>query len=299
MREIQSRVFATQPDSPVMFTTVCTGGATADATAVFEMLAKQWYTLLTDRREYGAFYAKQRIVTVPVAKDLGASENTLGSHGHLDPEVGEIVAAIKDIVNQIAGPVIDPTAKVSERGTYKLHEPTHLVHSRAASLLRLLPTSSTSASPDSDWRLSQLAARTGLSLESAAFYLDLIQFEHMLGGSHDLSLYTWVEHMQTPAATQALDSLLSSSTSPASIRYQMRGSKLLIAPTTAFAVQSATYTPPKRLGLGSWFHKKSTDQLPASLGMCTMNPIRASSRRQTLPWMNSAPVCANPCRRVT
>ncbi|KAI9189087.1 hypothetical protein H9P43_000515 [Blastocladiella emersonii ATCC 22665] len=243
------RLLESFPDTDVIYAPLACGGFT-DAAAVFEGISKLWFQLLVDKREYAAFYGRQKILSVPT---MTAHNGGSDPDHHASSEEG---MTIQDLLDHVS-----PVARVkSSTVKFRLHAAARHVKSRAESVLHHCPP----ASADHDWRSSHFAKLLGVRREVAHHYLDLVHFEHVL--CHDLAAHTWSEPMDQHQLLQSLEDALAS-TPGAQTAVQSRHSKLLVAVKSHTPAEDALdYAPPKRLGLGEWYARRRAGTLIEPVG---------------------------------
>ncbi|KAI9215780.1 hypothetical protein BC828DRAFT_410176, partial [Blastocladiella britannica] len=200
LASLYSRLFATCPSTNVLLTSVSCQGL-SDGQAAFDAVAKTWYALLGEQREYTSFFAARRVISLPPP----ASGHPTADHGAADPETEEITKAIKDVVDRTTVDLM-PLASLqpAKSGGYRLSPPAPAVHSRAEPVIGHIP--GMAGTDNSGSRLAQLAKAANQSQALTGYYLDLVQMESMAsrrsGHPVDCSPFVWAESLSTVNAVQ-------------------------------------------------------------------------------------------------
>ncbi|KAJ3358979.1 hypothetical protein GGF32_009844 [Allomyces javanicus] len=206
--------------------------ACANAAAAFDTLAQSWYRILAERHEYAAYYAQQRVVTLPEANvEAGSAPGS---------ESSDERAVMLDLLKE--KPPLD-------------------VKARTEAIVKACPP----FNKGDEWKQTQFARAAGLNQQLANHYLDLVHLEILTGQQLDDAV--WVELLEPLPAIQAMDVALRD-TAAASTAVQARpDGKLLmtVSPNRRFESR-AQWSPPRKYGFGEWCHLKSRTALPPAAG---------------------------------
>ncbi|KNE54214.1 hypothetical protein AMAG_00205 [Allomyces macrogynus ATCC 38327] len=257
LSSLRDRILDQCPATSTVLASVNVAACT-NAAAAFDTLAQSWYRILAERHEYAAYYAQQRVITLP-----GPSVEAGSAPGS---ESSDERAVVLDLLKYVAPSPPRQSAAETSGGAnaprvFQLEKPPMQVKARTEAIIKACPLNN----KGDEWKKTQFARATGLNQQLASHYLDLVHFETLTGQQLDDAV--WVEVLEPLPAIQAIDVALRDTAAALTAVQARPDGKLLVtvAPTRQHDGRTQ-WSPPRKYGFGEWCHLKSRNALPPAAG---------------------------------